>query len=69
MVQSGPVEAGPVAPVLAGPSIVKKVFVFVFKVKVILYTDILCCLYLECNVQYILHANSENVPKIAYLGI
>jgi len=46
----------------------KKIF-FCFSSQVILYTDILCCLYLECNVLYIFHANSENVPKIAYLGI
>ena len=40
-----------------------------FSSQVILYTDILYCLYLECNVRYIFHANSENVPKLAYLGI
>ena len=57
--------SGPVAPAMAGPLIVKKIFFF----QVILYTDIMCCLYFECNVQYIFYAKSENVPKIAYLGI
>ena len=66
--------SGLVCPVLAGPLIVKKLFFFffvLFSSQVILYiaTEILCCLYLECKVQYIYHANSENVLKIAYLGI
>ena len=52
-----------------GRTIVKKKFLnfvlLVFFFQVILYADILCCLFLDCNVQYIFHANSENVAKIA----
>ena len=62
-------RCSPVCPVLAGPLIVKIFFVVCFSSQVILYTNILCCLYLQCNVQFIFHANRENVPKISYLGI
>jgi len=60
--------SGRVAWALAGPLIARIIVKKEKKFKVILYADILCCFCLKCNVQYMFHANSENVPKIAYLG-